>query len=646
MPLLAVKNLKKSFVTRTLFENISFEVEPGEHIGFVGANGTGKTTLFRILLGEEQYDEGSISFSRAAQLGSMRQAAACDDISLYDYVLEVFTELLQAEAELNQINLSLESSISSDLLDRQHRLNERYAQLGGATFRARTRSALTGLGFSLDELGKPMRTFSGGQRNKAQLAKLLLSQANFLLLDEPTNHLDIKATEWLEGFLGGYSGAFIVISHDRYFLDKVTSKTMELKDGRLYTSRGNFSRHMELRSSSRELERRNYLRTVKEIKRIEGIIEQQKRWNQAHNYVTAASKQKQADKLRATLVEPERDSAAIRFKFRAKETGGNDVLAAKGLSKAFNGKTVFENVDMLVKKGERVFILGDNGCGKTTLLNILAGKLRPTGGAFYLGAHIYPAYYEQTAVIEDPERSVLNEVWDKYYAVMSHKNICNALASFLFRGDDVNKPMGMLSGGELARVQLLKLMLTQANLLFLDEPTNHLDIASREALESALEDYDGTMLIVTHDRYLVNRMADRVLCLSANGVDEYIGGYDDYLDAVRRNSEAEASQQKRASSANADEYRERKALQSMINKARGELARIEAAISGAEAELDDINAALSLPHIASDYKKSIELSEKSLAVKSRVDALYAKWEAAGETLDELLLKQQAMDVTN
>lgn len=639
MPLLAVKNLKKSFITRTLFENISFEVEPGDHIGFVGANGTGKTTLFRILLSQELYDEGSISFSRSAELGSMQQTAANDGISLYDYVLEVFDELLQIEAELSQINTLLESSAPAELLDRQHRLNERYAQLGGATFRARTRSALTGLGFSLQEHDKPMREFSGGQRNKAQLAKLLLSQANLLLLDEPTNHLDIKAIEWLEGFLSSYTGAFIVISHDRYFLDRVTTRTMELKDRRLYTSRGNFSRHIELRSSSRELERRKYLRTVKEIKRIEGIIEQQKRWNQAHNYVTAASKQKQADRLRATLVEPERDSASIHFKFYAKETGGNDVLIAKGLSKAFDGRKVFENVDMLIKKGERVFILGENGCGKTTLLNILAGKLRSDSGAFSLGSHIYHALYEQTVTIEDPDRSVINEVWDKYYAQISHKDICNALASFLFRGDDINKPMCNLSGGELARVQLLKLMLTQANLLFLDEPTNHLDIDSREALENALEDYDGTMLIVTHDRYLVNRMADRVLYLTKNGIEEYIGGYDDYLEAVRQKPAAQAVEQSKPPSSKADEYRERKALQSMINKARGEIARIEDAIGRAEAELGEIEASLSMPHIASDYKKSIELSEKSHSVQNKLEELYAKWERADKALEELLKQQ-------
>lgn len=643
MPALAVKNLTKSYVTRVLFSDISFEVDTNEHIGFVGVNGCGKSTLFHILLGEESYDSGEIYFGSETRIGSISQAVSDSDSSLYDYVLEVFSELAGIEKQLDEINHELSSCSdperSKRLIERQYRLTSRYDDLGGSTYRARTRSTLLGLGFPEEELNRSVNTFSGGQRNKAQLARLLLSDSNLLLLDEPTNHLDIKAIEWLESFLVNYRGAFIVISHDRYFLDKVTNKTIELKDKRLFISKGNYSRHIELRSTARELEVRHYLRTQREIKRIEGIIEQQKRWNQERNYVTAASKQKQVDRLKATLVVPERDSASIHFTFTAKEVGGNDVLVAKKLGKTFKGsngspdKEVFHDVSMLIKKGEKVFLLGDNGCGKTTLLNILSGRMRPTSGSYYLGSHVEPAYYEQNMTSLDPNNTVLNEVWDKYYTTISRKDICNALAAFLFRGDDINKPIGQLSGGEMARVQLLKLMLTKSNLLLMDEPTNHLDIDSREALEAALEEYNGTMLIVTHDRFLVDRLADRILYMTEDGLTEYIGGYTDYLEAVSERKQAKGPERK-PESENAASYREKKANKSALNRAKGELMRCEAAITAAEKELDGLNRELSLPGVATDYKKSAELSKKSDELRAKLDKLYDALVEAEERVQE------------
>ncbi len=637
MPLLAVNNLKKTFVTRLLFDGVSFEVNAGDRIGFIGVNGCGKSTLFRILTGQESYDGGSLYIGHGTVIGTMEQAVTDESVTLYDYTLEVFDGLMQTEAELDAINSRLAESPNDvdALIGRQNRLQERFIDGGGLTFRARTRSALIGLGFTEDELDKSVRLFSGGQRNKAQLARLLLSGANLLLLDEPTNHLDVRAIEWLEEYLVSYRGAFIVISHDRYFLDKVTNRTIELKDCRLYASSCNYSRHMELRSSARELELRQYRRAQKEIKRIEGMIEQQRRWGQERNFVTAAHKQKAADRLRATLKEPERDPASIHFTFSAKEGGGNDVIVVKDLSKSFDGRVIFSGVDMLVKRGEKVFLLGDNGCGKTTLLNILAGRMRATSGIHYLGAHIEAAYYEQTMASLNPDNTVLNEVWDKYFNTISHRDIRNALGAFLFRGDDVEKRIGQLSGGELARVQLLKLMLTRANLLLLDEPTNHLDIASREALEAALEEYNGTILIVTHDRYLVNRLADRILHMDASGLTEYIGGYDDYAAAIREKRSVSVSQTAQAPSANAVEYRERKALQSELTRAKTALSRCEKRIAEAEEELEDISSRLAQPEIASDYIRASELSEQADAVTAELETLYADWEAAAERLAQL-----------
>ena len=636
MPVLAVNNLKKSFVTRVLFEGLSFEVEANDHVGFIGVNGTGKTTLFSIIEGREPYDEGMVAFGKGVTIGSMAQTAGESGDSLYDYVLSVFSELIKTESELDRVNDALlYSGADEKLIEKQHRLREAFEDGGGLTYRARTRSTLLGLGFEEAELNKPFAVFSGGQRNKAQLARVLLSGANLLLLDEPTNHLDIKSIEWLEDYLSSYRGAFIVISHDRYFLDRVTNKTMELKNQRLYVSKGNYSRHMELRSTARELEMRKYLRTVKEIKRIEGMVEQQKRWGQQHNFITAAHKQKAADRLKETLVEPERDPASIHFRLPARDGGGNDVVIAKGLAKSFGDKNVFSGLDLLVKKGEKVFILGDNGCGKTTLLNIIAGRMRPSAGVCTLGAHIEAAYYEQTMTGLDPENTVLEEVWDKYYNTIPRRDIMNMLGAFLFRGEEVEKKIGMLSGGEMARVQLLKLMLTRANLLLLDEPTNHLDIPSREALENALDEYNGTVMIVTHDRYLVNRLADRIFHMTENGLTEYVGGYDDYLEALREQEENAPAQAEKPLSQNAIDYKEKKALKSELGRARNAAARAEKAVAEKEAELESLNRELESPAVSSDYKKAGEISKKADAVRQTIEKLYFEWERAEERLKEL-----------
>lgn len=636
MPVLSINDLKKSFVTRVLFEGLSFEVGKNDHIGLIGVNGCGKTTLFRILEGAEPYDEGIVSIPRDTTIGTMDQSIEEENGTLYDYTVSVFGKLIAVEDELEKVNSRLEAGETDEkLIGRQHALYEQYEAMGGLTYRSRTRSTLLGLGFTEEELNKRIPLFSGGQKNKAQLARVLLSGSNLLLLDEPTNHLDISAIEWLEDYLTGYPGAFMVISHDRYFLDRVTNVTFEMKDQRLYVSKGNYSRHMELRSTARELEMRRYLRTRKEIARIEGMVEQQRRWGQAHNFITAASKQKAADRLKETLVEPERDPASIHFSFMAKEGGGNEAVVIKGLSKSFGQKEVFKNADLLVKKGEKVFILGDNGCGKTTLLNILAGRMRPTSGTAYLGAHTEAAYYEQTMTGLNPENTVLNEVWDKYFNTISHKDIRNALGAFLFRGDEVEKKISMLSGGEKARVQLLKLMLTKANLLLLDEPTNHLDIPSREALENALDEYNGTVIAVTHDRYLVNRLADRVIVMDGSGLTEYIGGYDDYL-AARENARlsSEAKEPEKLSQ-NAADYKEMKALKSELARARNAASRAEKAVQETEAELERINAELASPAVASDYKKAGELSQKADELKKNAERFYTEWEAAEARLAEL-----------
>lgn len=636
MPLLAVSNIKKSFVERTLFEGMSFEIDSSDKVGLVGANGCGKTTLFNILSKRDVPDEGSVYISRDAVIGTMQQHTDDGENTLFESVLSVFDYLEQIERKLDEINAELEHGEGSidALIAKQHRLNEEYERQGGLTYKSRARAAALGLGFTEDDLSRPMSSFSGGQRNKVQLAKLLLSEANLLLLDEPTNHLDIESVEWLEDFLRSYRKAFIVISHDRYFLDKVTDKTIEIKDRTIYATNGNYSRHIEKRATDREIQMRQYLNTQKEIRRIYGIVEQQRRWGQERNFVTAASKLKQIERLKATLVEPERDLATVHFGFSAKEISGNDVLMGHGIRKSYGAKHVLNGIDLHVLKGERIFIVGANGCGKTTLLRILARTERPDAGYFNFGANVEAAYYDQTLSQLNDGNTVLNEAWDDHYLTMTQTQIRSTLAAFLFRGDDIEKKVGCLSGGEKARLQLLKLMLSKANLLLLDEPTNHLDIASREALERALENYGGTMIVVTHDRYLINRLADKVLYMDNGVVSEHIGGYDELMEDLERKKvetvvEAEAQRPRQ------NDYRAQKERQSAINRQKGEVRRSEERIAALEGEIAAMEKELAKPTVASDYKKAGELSAKIDSRRAELNGLYEAWDEAQRKLDEM-----------
>ncbi len=636
MPLLAVSNIKKSFVERTLFEGISFEIDASDKVGLVGANGCGKTTLFNILSKRDVPDEGSVYISRDAVIGTMQQHTDDGENTLFESVLSVFGYLEQIERKLDEINAELERGEGNinALIAKQHRLNEEYELRGGLTYKSRARAAALGLGFTEDDLSRPMSSFSGGQRNKVQLARLLLSEANLLLLDEPTNHLDIESVEWLEDFLRSYRKAFIVISHDRYFLDKVTDKTIEIKDRTIYATNGNYSRHIEKRATDREIQMRQYLNTQKEIRRIYGIVEQQRRWGQERNFVTAASKLKQIERLKSTLVEPERDLATVHFGFSAREISGNDVLMAHGIRKSYVDKHVLNGIDLHVLKGERIFIVGANGCGKTTLLRILARTERPDAGYFNFGANVEAAYYDQTLSQLNDGNTVLNEAWDDHYLTMTQTQIRSTLAAFLFRGDDIEKKVGCLSGGEKARLQLLKLMLSKANLLLLDEPTNHLDIASREALERALENYGGTMIVVTHDRYLINRLADKVLYMDNGVVSEHIGGYDELMEDLERKKvetvvEAEAQRPRQ------NDYRAQKERQSAINRQKGEVRRSEERIAALEGEIAAMEKELAKPTVASDYKKAGELSAKIDSRRAELNGLYEAWDEAQRKLDEM-----------
>lgn len=633
MIVLSGSDLSVSFGGEALFSDVKFRLDENGKAGLVGVNGCGKTTLFRVINGKQQADSGGISAAAGVKIGYMEQYVIRDErLTLYDEVLEIFRPLIDMEQELAEIVLAIDMGDHSEkTLARQMHIQEKFEREGGLYFRSRTTSALVGLGFDKEMHSKPISVLSGGQKSKAQLAKLLLSDSNVLLLDEPTNHLDIKACEWLEKFLLEYSGAYIVISHDRYFLDKVTSTTFELENGTLHEYKGSYTRYLALKEEAREAQQRVYERSLKEIARIEGIVEQQKRWGQEHNYITAASKQKQADRIKETLEKPEDLPDSIKFSFGCREGGGNDVLTAENLGKAFGGEKVFSNVNLDIKKNTRTFILGENGCGKTTLLKILTGEYEADCGTFKFGSEIEYGYYDQAQTDLASAKIVIDEIWDSF-PKMKQTEVRTALASFLFKGDDVFKTVGNLSGGEKARVSLLKLMLKGSNLLLLDEPTNHLDIHSREALENALIGYGGTLVVVSHDRYLINKLADRIIWLSADGTKNIDGNYDSYIAVTENEQQTEKAAEQQDKKPNL--YKERKEKESRLRRLKTALAKAENDIEELERKIAESTELLSQPEYSSDYEKAMKLSVEIEQMRQTEEEKTAEWLQLSEKLED------------
>ena len=636
MPALSVNNLTMTFIERNLFTNVSFEVEARDKIGFIGANGVGKTTLFKILNGEISPTAGSVTFAKDTVVGYMEQHA-CNNpkISIYEELLSVFDYLADMEKEIAQVTSQIDNNAGSleELVEKQTRLIEQYENLGGLTYKSRTRSALLGLGFSEQELEMPVGNLSGGQRSKLSLAKLLLSKSNFLLLDVPTNHLDINAVSWLEGFLRDFKGAMIIISHDRYFLDSVTNKTVELEHSKTMCYKGAYSEFIKKKEAYNEALRNKYENDMKEIKRIEGIVEQQKRWNREKNLVTAGSKQKEADRIKAQLVKPDSELETVRMKFSPKYESGTDVLMCRNLAKAFDEKPLFKNVNMHIRKGEKVFILGGNGCGKTTLFRILTGKCPQDSGDYDYGTNVAVGYFDQLQQNLNLENTAIDEIWDTF-PQMTQTEVRSALASLLFKGDEVFKPLSKMSGGERARISLIKLMLKGSNFLLLDEPTNHLDSASREELEKTLADYEGTLLIISHDRYFINKLADRVLVLSNDGLKEYLGNYDYYAERVKA-EQTEASPAQTTTKAAKKEkpvndYFLQKQRQSEERKRQTKVRKAEEAIERLDEEIAQVQQLLASEEVAADYEKLIELTQKLENLQSEQEEQYRIWEEFSE----------------
>ena len=635
MALLSAHRVGKHFGDRVLFSGLSFEINEHDKVGLVGENGCGKTTLFRMLTGEYSIDEGDVVTAKHARIGYLEQHACSGEArTLWDEVESVFAPVMAVEAELAEVTARLSGAEAGDaeLIERQHRLQEEFSRMGGLYYKSRVRSTLLGLGFDEAAFNQPTTSLSGGQKSKAAMGRLLLSDANLLLLDEPTNHLDIAAVEWLEEFLRTYTGTVVVISHDRYFLDRVTTRTLEIAGGRLYATNGSYTAHREARAKEREVAQKHYKTQMRAIHKLEDNITLLKSWNREKSIRAAESREKRLERLRAELEVPEHERDSIRFDFTAELVSGNEVLNAGDISMGFGGRELFRNAELHIRRGERVFLLGPNGCGKTTLLKILNGTLTPRSGYIQPGAKVRVGYYDQTQAGLDNDKMVIDEIWDAYPR-LSQTEVRNALAAFLFRGEEVFAEVGKLSGGERARILLLKLMLARDNFLLLDEPTNHLDITSCEALEEALSGYDGTVFIVSHDRYFINRLATRIVRLTEDGCQSFPGNYDNYLEKFTAQTEETAPPPPKENA-----YKQRKEAESARRKRQTRLTRLEEAIAENETQVADLGGQMNDPAVAADYEQLMAVTAQWEEASARLEELMGEW----ETL-QLEIEQDAVD---
>ncbi len=640
MIVLNVDNLSLSFGTKVILEQVTFSLDEGDRLGIIGVNGCGKSSLFRLILGEYEPDEGNVYISKNKTVGILRQNDAfCDfqgedgNATSLEVMIRSFPELLAMEEELRVLELRLESGkkegrTEESLIAEYTALNERFLREGGLEFRGRCASTLMKMGFDKETMMRPFSSLSGGQRTRLALSRELCREPDILMLDEPTNHLDMETLGWLESFLMSYKKCVLVISHDRYFLDRVTNKTLAIEHHRAKLYDGSYSRCIEQRRIDREIAERHYKNQQKEIARQEAYIAQQRAWNRERNIIAAESRQKMLDKM-VKLERPQEAPKPIRMKFSSSTVSGNDVLTVKDLSFRYGSAPLLRDISFLVKRNDRLFLVGPNGCGKSTLIKLMLGRLMPEKGYVEAGYNVNVGYYDQENQNLTPTNTVLDELWNAF-PTLTELEIRNTLALFRFIGEDVYKSVGDLSGGERARLTLSKLILSDMNLLILDEPTNHLDIDSREALETALHQFDGTVITVSHDRYFIGKLATRILDLTPDGVvDLKVSrageGYEELCrDRARRESRSDgktSAAEEVSPSSQKEQYLRNKKNAAEARKAQNRLERLRKEAEKLENELEEIETKMN-GEAATDYVLLAELDTKRNALEERLLEIY------------------------
>ena len=633
--ILSCQNITKAFIEDTVLSNVSFHIEDYEKAAVVGINGAGKTTLLRIIVGELAPDSGQVILSKGKTFGYLAQNAGLQsENSIYDELLSVKNNLVTLEQQIRDTELAMkdagESALSS-LMEKYSLLTHKYESGGGYTYKSELTGVLKGLGFCEEEFSKSIATLSGGQKTRVALGKLLLLSPDLIILDEPTNHLDMQSIAWLETYLLNYKGAVLIVSHDRFFLDRIAGKIIELDQSQATVFSGNYSDYAKKKEQLRIAAWNAYVNQQREIRHQEEVIEKLRSFNREKSIKRAESREKMLDKI-DVLEKPTEVRADMHLSLTPRIKSGNDVLVVDGLSKAFGSQALFGNVSFEIKRGEHVAIIGDNGTGKTTLLKILNDLLPADSGAFRLGTNVEIGYYDQEHHVLHSEKTLFDEISDDY-PYLTNTEIRNVLAAFLFTGDDVFKRVCDVSGGERGRVSLAKLMLSNANFLILDEPTNHLDIMSKEILEDAINRYEGTVLYVSHDRYFINRTASRILELTGQTFVNYIGNYDYYLEKKDILSVSLPAAQQTASTADSEskvDWKQQKEEQARLRKRENDLKKCEERIEKLENRKQELDEEMAKPDVATNVARLQEISKEQEGIEAELSGLYEMWEELAE----------------
>ncbi len=634
--LLSVNNIRKAFGEEVVLDGVSFQMNEHDKTALIGRNGAGKTTLIRIILGELRADEGDVILPKDVTVGYLSQHQDMEgDRGIYDTVIDVKRDLLEVESRLREVEEEMKH-LSGDALTEAYkeyeRLNHRFEQENGYALRSEVTGIIKGLGFSEEEFDKPVSQLSGGQKTRVALARILLSSPKLLILDEPTNHLDMASIAWLEGYLAQYKGAVLVVSHDRYFLNRIVNRVVEIEHNRSMTYLGNYDEFYEKKAQVREAERRRYVNQQREIKHQEEVIAKLRSFNREKSIKRAESREKMLEKIER-VEKPLAEEQGMRIRLVPRIESGKDVLTVTGLTKSFPGKPLFKDISFLIKKGERVALLGENGTGKTTMLKIIRGLLPADAGTIQEGAKVSIGYYDQEQQNFNESNTVFGEISDDH-PNMNNTEIRNTLALFLFTGEDVFKPISALSGGERGRLSLVKLMLSEANFLLLDEPTNHLDITSKEILEEALRSYEGTVFYVSHDRYFVDKTATRILDLTHETVISYEGNYTDYLAQKERKEavagfnavQSESAHAAVAETVSKQNWKDQKAKEAEERKLRNRIAKLEEQIASCEQKIQEIDEAMQSPEICTNSFELNRLTEEKASVEETLLLAMTEWE--------------------